>query len=252
MVSGFFDPRAAMRAIRGVPPRLQFSGRDGTFSYVVGERDQNTGRFIAKHTPLPFGFKAAGDWGTAERGWLSFNPYDDSHLVPIHHPVDPNPPGADYTLVVRIALHIERYGMAQWTVSGTIAQNAVFATFLAYQKAAEAAAGKIPVMLFDPSEQIPVRSRNGELFPVPRISIAGWIVRDPERWGARTVPMPVAQVGNDSDNGGMPLLASLVTSVAPTPTQPPPPANDVVPETETPANDDLFAGMTPASHNPPF
>jgi len=247
MVSGFFDPRAAIHAMKGVPPRVQYSGRDGTYSYVVGERDPHTGRYVPKHTPLPFGFRAIVDMGTAQRGFMSYKPFDDSHLVPMHQPVDPNPPGPDYARVIRFNLHLETHGPAQLTLSGIIAQNSVFALFAGYQHATEAAAGKIPVWMFHQSEQITLRNRSGEIHWAPRISTCGWVARDVDRWGARTVPVPVAQVGND--NGGIPPLLPLVDPVAPTPTRPLPPANDAAP----PANDDdPFAGMLPSRDAPPF
>jgi hypothetical protein len=256
-VSGFFDPKAAMRAIKGVPPRIQFDGRTGTWSYVVGERDPSTGRYIAKHTPLPFGFKMIVDFGTAERGWLSFNPFDDSHVVPMHQPVDPNPPGEGYTLVVRCMVEADRVGRAQMTLPGVIAQNAAFSQFVIYQRSAEACAGKIPVWRVDPSEQTPIRSRNGELHPVPQFVTIGWVVRDADRWGARTVPLPVAQVETDDATASAPLAPPtppMATPVAPDPVQPLPPANDAVPTpAATPANDDdAFASMTPAEGAPLF
>jgi hypothetical protein len=252
MASAFFDARTAMRVRNGVPPRLQFNGRDGTYSYVVGERDPNSGRYLARHTALQFGFKAIVDMGTAERGWLSYTPYDDSNLVPIHRPVSPEPPGEGYSLVVRFAVYIEGHGMAQWTVGGTIAQNAAFVAFLDYQRSTEAAAGKIPVWHFGPSEQIPVRSRNGELHVVPTITTVGWVVRDLERWGARMVPLPVAQVEDGSDGSGGPPAPPLAPPVEPDPVTPLPPANDAAPSAAAPANDDAFAGMTPAAGAPAF
>jgi hypothetical protein len=244
-VSGFFDPRAAMRAMRGIPPRFQFGGRDGGYSFVVGERDHTSGRYIARHTPLAFGVKAIVDLGTAERGWLRFNPFDDSNLVPMHRPVSPEPPDDGFTLVVRLPMHVESYGMAVWTIGGTIAQNAAFEAFLFYQKSVEAAAGKIPVWQFGPSEQVPIRSRNAELHFVPSITTVGWVVRDPAKWRARSVPLPVAQVEDDS-HGATPLIPPMVAPVTPSPVNPLPPANDAAPvPAPASANDDMFADMMP-------
>jgi hypothetical protein len=243
-LSGFFDPRGARRALQGVPPRLQFDGRGGSFSHVVGVRDALSGRFIAKHTPVAFGTRVVLDFGSAERGWLSFKPFDDSKLVPMHQPVDvENPPGEDYTLVLRLPCWLEGLGLAQFTCPGVILQNAVFNLFVQYRRAGEASAGKIPVVALRPSQQIPIASRNGELHPAPQFEIVGWVTRDPDRYGARTVPLPTAQVAADD---AMPALPGAA------------PGNDngaaPAAPASLPANDDAFADMVPVAGTnlPPF
>jgi hypothetical protein len=252
-VSGFFDPRGLRRAM-GVPPRFQFHGADGSYSYAVGERDAITGKFIARHTPIPFGTKLVIDFGHAQRGWLSYKPYDDSHLVWLHEPVDISAsPGESYTLVVRVQVYLPPHGLCQWTLGGTISQNQLLNVFAAFQHAAEAAAGKIPVAVLHPSRQIPIASRNNELHMSPELELLGWVVRGVDRYGPRPVPPPIARLDGDGGGGGggLPPRLPLASPPSPAPTTTPPtPAP--TPANEPPANDDTFAGMTPAKERPPF
>src|SRR4051812_9339531 len=81
-VSAFFDTRNNLA--RPPPPRLQYDGRTGGYSYVVGVRDPNLGgRFVAAHTAIPFGSKVVLDFGGIEGGWLSWTPFNDSRLRPL-------------------------------------------------------------------------------------------------------------------------------------------------------------------------
>jgi len=238
-LSGFFDPRSA-RAMAGVPPRLQFSDLSGGYTYVTSTQSAD-GKFVAKHTPVPFGTMLVLDFGGAERGWLQFRPFNDSHLVPLHHDVPAQPEG-DYTLVVRVPVLLQQFGLAQWTLGGTIAQNAVFSIYATFEHAREAAEGKILVCRLRPSRQIPIASRSGELHYAPVLEPCGWVERDEGRFGPRIVPPP------------LPLLPAAAAA-------PPLPAETVAATPQfaiaSPAmaanDDDLFAGMTPVgAERPPF
>jgi hypothetical protein len=244
--SGFFDPRGARRA-QGVPPRLQWHDATGTFTYAVGVQDPNTGKYVAKHTPVAFGTKFAIDFGAGQRGWFSYRPFDDGFLMPMHESVDHRPeasPGEGYTLVVRVPVMLATFGLALMTLGGVLAQGALFDVYLQYWHAAEAVAGKIPVVVIRPSRQEPIRSRNNELHMVPVLEITGWIERD-SRYGTRRVPVPTA-VLKGAPNG--PPLSAPTAAAAATPV----PANDLVAPQAVPANDDPFAGMTPATAPLPF
>jgi hypothetical protein len=244
--SGFFDPRGARRA-QGVPPRIQYHDADGSYTHVVSVRDPSTGKYSAKHTPIAFGTKGALDFGATERGWLSFRPFDDSHLVPLHMPVASESPGDTYSRVVRIPVFLEGLGLLQWTLGGVIAQNSLFPLFYLFCRSAEAAEGKIPVAIFLPSRRVPIASRNGELHSAPELEIVGWIVRDQGRYGPRRVPAPVAALEGES---GEPALPPLASTMPPAPAAAAPvPANDTEPLVRT--NDDVFASSTPGSKEPP-
>jgi hypothetical protein len=240
--SGFFDPNAARRSLHGVPPRLQFHDADGGYTYVVGVRDPDTGKFVARHSPLLLPFKGAMDLGSVERGWLKLRPsYDDRHLVPLHQPVDTeNPPGPDYFLALRVKVLLHPQGLAQLTAGGTIVQNSLFNVFVAYQRSSEAAAGLIPVVEFRPSRQVAVASRNGELHSAPVLVIVGWIKRDPAIFGERTVPKPVGRIEGEDGGPAAPPLAPPVAANANDATAPasPEPANDPFADMATHATSD--------------
>jgi hypothetical protein len=262
-VSALFDPRGRSGA-DSVPPRFQFSGRDGSYARVVSLRDQRSGLYAPQLTPIPFGAKLIPDFRRFEGGWFCYSPFDDSKLVPLPYGAADTvaavgaQPGPDYSMVARLPVLLQEFGLAQWTLGGVIAQNAVARLRLLYQNAAEAARGDLPVLALLPSKQIEIRSRNNERHFAPELSIVGWVPRNDDTFGAPTVPPP------------LPILPA--TAAAPQLT--PPPANDEVPPWETlavpaavpsqteprpqtaaAANDaaavanDVFAQMTPAAAN---
>ena len=239
----FFDLRGTTY-LTGVPPRLQYHGLTGAYSYVVSTRAED-GKFVAKHTSVPYGSMAVLDFGAAERGWLLYKPYDDSHLAALHLPVQEQPEGG-YVFVARVPVFLQQFGLAQWTISGSIAQGAIFNIYRQFQYAREAAAGKLQACRLRPSRQTPIASRNGELHPVPVLEIVGWVERDEGKFGPRSVPAPLPI---------LPAAAAAAPLPAPeTTAEPPQPAiaSPTVPaaanddgSSDVAANDDIFAAMTP-------
>jgi hypothetical protein len=255
-LSGFFDPRGA-RATQGIPPRLQYFDASGSYTFVIGERDAATGKYVAKHTPVPLGAKVVLDFGTIERGWLCFRPFDDQHLVPFPQPVPAQPEG-EYTRAIRLPVLIEGFGLAQWTAAGIIGQNALFAVYVTFERAVEATQNKIPIVALRPSRQISIASRNGEVHTAPTLEIIGWTDRRTDQFGLRTVPAPIPIIARDGpppqvehiSDGTADLSAASAandnaTGMPPamsTATTPMPAAND---------NDDVFTTMTPIARSGP-
>jgi hypothetical protein len=241
--------------MNGIPPRLQYHDADGSYTYVIGERDPDTGQFIAQHTPVPLGTKLVLDYGGAERGWLRFRPFDDANLVPLHHAVPP-PPDEGYTAVVRLPVLLQQLGLAQWTLGGTIVQNAVHALHCAFEHAREAAAGQLTVYVLRPSRQIPIASRNNEMHTSPVLEAIGWVERSDDTFGPRTVPPPLAVLAATPPR---PQIAEFKSAAPAVPANSsassnPAPANDDagIPGA-TAAGDDLFGNMTPVGKTrPPF
>jgi hypothetical protein len=236
-LSGFFDLRGARGALQGIPPRLQYHGADGSYTHVVGERDPSTNTFVAKHTPVPFGTGIVLDYGAGERGWLSFRPFDDQHLVPLDQKESACPAEGDYTLVVRLPVLVQNFGLAQWTIGGVIAQNAVFAVYMAFQAAREACEGQLPVYRLRPSRQIPIASRNNEMHTAPVFEQIGWMPRNEERFGPRTVAPPLA-------------VLSAAAAAAALPRNAPNPVT--APAATAPWEDPAAAGAAPSNDNDPF
>jgi hypothetical protein len=199
------------------------------------------------------------DFGGAERGWLQFRPYDDSHLAPMHHPV-PAQPAGDYVSVARIPVFLQTFGLSQWTLGGIIAQERVFGVYRVFQSAREATEGKLPVCRVQPSQQIAIASRNGELHPAPVLEIVGWVERDEGKFGPRSVPAPLPILPMAA--AAAPLPAPETTAEPPQPAIASPTVSAAVNDDASPAvaanddagaaNDDLFAGMIPIAQRPPF
>jgi hypothetical protein len=210
----------------------------GHYSYVRREPDEN-GNFVAQSTTIPFGHLLVLDFGGAERGWLQFRPFDDTHLVPLHADVPPQPEG-DYVLVVRVQVLLQQFGLAQWTLGGVIAQNAIFSVYRVFQHAREAAEGKLPVCRLRPSRQIPIASRNGEMHNAPVVEIVDWTARDERTFGPRTVPPPLPLL---SAAAAAPLLPVQPAAAAPSTPLTPPAAN---------ANDPFSGIALSGTSRPPF
>ena len=194
--SAFFDPRGS-QAGRPPPPRFQFDGRSGNYSYVIGVRDPSIGRFVPQHTAVPFGSKVILDFGSIEGGWLNWQPFDDSKLVPLPYDVPEAiravgaSPGHGFSLVARLSVLLQQHGLAQMTCGGVILQNAVKRLRTIYHHAAEASQNMLPVVELRPSRQIALASRNGELHAAPELEIVAWVPRDDNVFGPRIVPPPV-------------------------------------------------------------
>jgi hypothetical protein len=172
---------------------------------------------------------------------------------------------------VGIPVLLKQHGLAQWTLGGTIVQNAAHRLLLMYQHSAEAVLNKLQVIELRPSKQVLIVSRNGELHFVPQLEIIGWVPRRDDVFGPRTVPMPVpilerapasSQLSGSTPANDNPIVQASSSSPAEvtnggvaaqpasTPAAVPPPANDAA----RIAND-LFAEMTPAPASlgrPPF
>jgi hypothetical protein len=252
-VSSWFNPRGA----RNIPPRFQYSDPTGAYTRVVGVRDPNSGQYVSRSTPVPIGTPVALDFGAVEHGPLRYNSFDDSYLVPGNQP-PPALPDSTYVLAVRLPVLLPPADLAQWTVGGKIAQTALHTLHLAFQQASEAAQGKLPVYRLRTSRQITIASRNNEVHTSPVLELIGWIVRDEQRFGPRTVPPPLPLIS------GQPGMAALPETPANTDTPPweepasasasPPPSAS--PASPAPANtnnppgpaandDDPFSQMEP-------
>jgi hypothetical protein len=246
-LSGFFDPRGA-RGTQGVPPRLQYLDATASYSFVIGDRDLASGKYIPRHATVPLGTKVALDFGAIEWGWLQFRPFDDQFLVPLCHPIPPQPEG-DYTRAVRLPALLEKYGLAQWTAAGIITQNALFSVHVIFQRSAEAAQGQIPIVALRPSRQISIASRNGEVHTSPVLELVGWADRKDEVFGPRLVPPPIAVIAQDApsvriehtgDASGVPTVSTASNNVNGMTT-----ATGNTASAVPAANDDVFTTMTP-------
>src|SRR6516164_9458176 len=175
-------PSAFFGGSRGVfIPRFQFNGNTGAYTYVTGgggERDPNTGKLKVRTIPVPLGTKIAIDFGAFWRGWNIFNPRYAEVFAPMHHDIPPQPAavdGQEYTQAIRTQVLLPQLGLAQFTIGGNIAQNAIYTLYMLFEAAAEAAAGKISVYILRPCQQVPVASRSGELHKVPVFEQIDWI-----------------------------------------------------------------------------
>jgi hypothetical protein len=239
-----------------MPPRFRFSGADGSYSHEVSTRDARDGHYIRSSMLVPFGTKLVMDLLSILGGWLSYVPYDDSRLFPLPYDAaealamaGPRP-GPNFFMVVRVPVYLEGMGLAQWTVGGVIAQNAIATVRKFYQYSAEGTRGQLPVVVLMPSRQIEIRSRNNERHFVPVLEIVGWVKRDDGTFGPPLIRPP----------------PPILSGTAAPPQLAPPPANDDAqasppwdnnaspnPATSVPANDavaianDVFASMTPAA-----
>ena len=152
-------------------------------------------------------------------------------------------------MVVRLPVLLQQFGLAMWTLGGTIAQNAAFVLYTVFQNAAEATAGKIPVYQLRPSRQIQIASRNNEIHTAPVLEHTGWLDRDEDQFGPRTVPPPLPLVGSAAPATMLPPANSNepnepAPSLAIPPWEEPPPTS--------PVNDnDPFQGMIPLPESPP-
>jgi hypothetical protein len=195
------------------------------------------------------------DFGGAERGWLRYKQYDDSHLAALHLPVQAQPED-DYVFVARVPTYLQQFGLAQWTIGGSIAQGAVFDIYRQFQYAREAAEGKLQVCRLRPSRQTPIASRNGELHPVPVLEIVGWVERDEGKFGPRSVPAPLPILPAAAAAAPLPAPETAAAPPQPVIASPtvPAAANDDASSTvpEVANDDDLFASMTPVTKRPPF
>jgi hypothetical protein len=129
-------------------------------------------------------------------------------MVPLHCPVPERPEEGDYVLAVRVQVLLQRFGLAQWTLGGIIAQNAIFSVYLQFQHAREAVEGKIPICRLRPSRQIAVASRQGEIHNAPVVEIAAWTARDEGKFGPRTVPPPLPLLAAEAAAPALPEPAA--------------------------------------------
>jgi hypothetical protein len=240
----------AGRSGADIPPRFQYSGRDGSYKFVVSTRD-SSGQFTPNVTPIPFGAKLISDFGRFDGGRMSFSPFDDSHLVPLPYSAADaeaaagDRPGPDYVMVARLPVLLQHHGLAQWTIGGVIAQNEVARVRLLYENSAEAARGELPVIVLLPSKQVEIRARNNERHIAPQLDIIGWVPRSDDTFGPRIVPPPVpilpagAAAPQLVANDDTPPWNEPAASAPATPEQA---ANDAAR-----IADDVFSEMTPVA-----
>jgi hypothetical protein len=193
------------------------------------------------------------DFGGAERGFMLYKPYDDSHLAALHLPVQAQP-GSDYVFVARVPVFLQQFGLAQWTIGGSIAQNTVIDIYRQFQYAREAAEGKLQVCRLRPSRQIAIASRNGELHYAPVLEIIGWVEREEGKFGPRIVPPPLPILPAAAAAAPLPAPETAAAPPQPAIASPtgPAAANDDAGSTVAANDDDLFASMTPLVKRPPF
>jgi hypothetical protein len=196
--------RASSAFFGGVPindgpvvSRFRHDGKHPTgYSFTSITRNE-MGRIVTGlPTPVPLGTEVIVDLGGLRWGAGCFRPYDMSLLVPYGAliPVVPAGKTGEYTDLIALNVYIRGYGLAQWIIGGVLGQNALFALWTAYIRSREAAEGSIPVTTLQPSEPIPIASRNGEISYRPLLEISAWVQRDEAIFGPRTVAPPVLRV----------------------------------------------------------
>jgi hypothetical protein len=250
-LSGFFRRQGARGADGAPPPRLQFTNKSGTYSYVTAVPNPATNGFSYNPTPVVLGTKIVLDFGSIEAGPLRFKPFDDSRLRPYidFASVPPMPDEKDYNMAVRLQVLLPVFGLAQWTLGGPLAQNTVLNVYNRYLYAQEAARGMIPVCTLRPCKQVPVASRNNEMFNVPVLEPIGYVPRDEGIYGPRTVPPPIPVIAAPPPQPTLPPQAAAEPVPAAPPAAPTPAVGQEIPAAVSPAADP-FAGMVPMSAAP--
>jgi hypothetical protein len=228
-------------------PRFSHDGKSQRgYSFTTVTRSQVGQIVTGNPEPLSFGTEVIADLGNFLWGSGCYRPYDMSGLVPYGQPIPGVSEGktGEYTDLLALFLYVRGRGICQWLIGGVLAQNAVYALWTAFGRAAEAAQGLIPVLTLRPSQAIPIASRNGEISYQPVLEITGWTTRDPAVFGPRTVPPPQTRLGSDG-------AAAAIAVAEPEPTVLPQPVPVILPPEQgtssTLPGDALFASATPAA-----
>jgi hypothetical protein len=150
----------------------------------------------------------------------------------------------EHIAATRAPVLLQEHGLALWLMTGTIVQNAVYALFQTFWHSPQAVDGLLPVYVLRPSRQIPIASRNNELHHVPVLELIGWVVRDVEKFGLRTVRAPVPLLAPTAVKPLLPESAPMPAAPANSNEVPADNNND-----EDPFHDMLRVGV--ASNAPP-
>jgi hypothetical protein len=175
---------------------LNHGGKSGAgYSMVPKARDAD-GKIVTGDTRhIPYGSQVIMDFGSMHWGAGCFRPYDMSRLVPYGAPMPVVEAGTagEFVDLLRVDLLVGAE-LVEWTVTGVLGQNALWAVWTQYSRSEAAATGQIPVVQLNESEAIAIASRQGEISYKPALAIVGWVDRDPAVFGERCVALPQARL----------------------------------------------------------
>lgn len=190
-------------------PLIKFDARSGRLTLV--EKNANGVDWdetdITRQQPV-----MAVDFGSIEVGWLQYSKPPVFLLVPLGDPMPAKPDG-DFKQGFRLKLAGKALsGVRELSTTSKTVITAIDKLHSAFERAPEAAEGKIPVVKFVDSEAAKIKTPQGTLtFYAPVFEVVQWVDRNADMLGPRTVPPPVKQVRQAAPAGGAPLPAKGAT-----------------------------------------
>ena len=196
-------------------PLILYMAREGRF-YKRERVASGSAGFENEDIELPAGTKMAFDFGSISVGWMRFAPgmAPSFAIAPLGAPL-PAAPDKEHRQGFRMFVHLGKGGgKREFATTAKTVLGAVDDLHGQFEAAAEAKAGKIPIVEFTGGQRIVTENRHGSQTNFrPNFRIVSWIDR-PADLGPRTVPAPGGTATTKPTNG------------AGNPRHAPPPASD--------------------------
>lgn len=132
------------------------------------------------------------DFGSIETGWIAFGKPPSFVLAPLGQGMPKRPEGADFKQGFRCKIAGKALGGVREFASVSKAViSAIDRLHSLFEAAPEAAEGKLPLVRFSDTEPVKTQTPQGTTTNyAPVFEIVGWVDRNADILGPRTVPAP--------------------------------------------------------------
>ena len=188
-------------------PLVKYDARSGRMS--LSDRVQGVNGWESVDTDITRDQPTfAIDFGSIEVGWIAFGKPPVFAVAPLGQPMPKRPEGPDFKQGFRVKVAGKALkGVREWSTTANAVKGALEEVHTAFEAAPEAAEGKLPLVQFADTTPIKTQTPQGTTTNyAPVLKIVGWVERNGDMLGPRTVPPPAArQAAPAHPAGGAPL-----------------------------------------------
>lgn len=157
------------------------------------------------------------DFGSIEVGWIAFGKPPTFAVAPLGQPMPKRPEGPDFKQGFRVKVAGKSMkGVREWSTTANAVKGAVEEIHTAFEAAPEAAEGKLPLVQFSDTKPIKTPTPGGSTTNyAPVLQIVGWVDRNADMLGPRTVPAPGKKAAPVSASAATPTKAPIEDDAIP-------------------------------------
>jgi len=177
-------------------PIVKFDVKLGEF-IARNSEPQSDGTWDRTEEEIKLPIKAVVDFENLRCGWVLYKPKYDAVLVRAEEKM-PQRPSPAHKQAISLQLFFKDIGLREFTPSSKTVMRVIDKLHTDYMAERDENPGKMPVVEFQGTETVKVKTPEGELkFKAPTCKIIGWTAA-PEAFSKAAAPAPVKSVSKSA------------------------------------------------------